>query len=278
MISFSGAVKAVVTRHPRDRRAGGTRQPAMMEDSRARRARHSFLAAARLYLQQWRRSRAPLGVLAFVIVICLFDALSGARAATPWFTPFVFLAAWTAMLAGYDSYARLRREGALRVVLRRAISRPMLALAMMTSGALVSLAATLLALLYLLVAGRAPLSGAVALAVPVTFLAILGFVAFAQALSLLFPRDVVAIVAMLVIAFGASPYERWLPAGTPALAAGAVRMLWSSLPTSMRLFDVIGGTGSAMDLAVIAAQLLAAFAVICALLGRPPAPSLREPR
>lgn len=253
----------------------------MTDDSGAPSARNEILAAIRLHWLQWRRSRAPIGLLLFVVAICAFDAIAARRTgrASPWHTPFVFLAAWTGMLAGFDSYTRLRGDGSLPLLLRRAVPRPVFAFALLLSAGAVSLAATMLALLYLLLSGRAPLSLAVAGAVPKVMLAILAFVALAQLLALLLPRDLAAIAGMLVIAFGASPYDHWLPAGSPAAIAGAVHVAWSSLPTSVRLYALVGGAGApAWHVTVMSLQLVAAFIVVCVLLSRPATPTVRRAR
>ncbi len=253
----------------------------MTDDSGAPSARNAMLAAMRLHWLQWRRSRAPIGLLVFVVVICAFDAVTARRGvrAPPWQTAFVFLAAWTGMLAGFDSFTRLRGDGSLPLLLRRAVPKPVFALALLLSAGVVSLAATLLALLYLLASGRAALSLAVVLAVPKALLAILAFVALAQLLALLLPRDLAAIAGMLVIAFGASPYDHWLPAGAPAVAAGAVHLVWASLPTTVRLHALVGGSGSpAWHVTVMSLQLAAAFVGVCVLLSRPATPTMRDTR
>ncbi len=230
---------------------------------------HAFPAAVRLQLAPWLHSRAPLRLVAFVVVICGFDAV-GARGAlaTPWYTPLAFLAALTGIMAGYDIVARPRRDGSLRLMLHRSIPRPLLALAMVWSGAVASVAATLVALVYLVASGRAPLAADVALALLPALLGIVSFVALGQLLALLLPPEGAALAGMLVIGFGASPSHRWLPADAPAMVVSATQLLWSALPASVRLHDLVAGRSVALNATIIAAQVLVLFSAICVLLGR----------
>ena len=226
-----------------------------------------FLASIKLYLLNWSRSRAPLGMLAFVAVLCWYDAVAPNRSPSPW-SLLTFAGAWSGFLAACDTYERLRADGSLRLILLHGQSRATFAIGMAAGGILVSVVGTAVTLAYLIVAGRLIVSSHLLIVLPVTLLAVAGWVVYAQLLSLLVPRDTAAILGIIALVFGSGPPERWLPLETPAVVQQAAMLVWSAMPTTVRFTNVLNGDGTLENVAMQLGQLVVALAVVCALLMR----------
>lgn len=226
-----------------------------------------FLAATRLYLLNWSRSRAPLGMLVFVGVLCWYDAVAPHRSPSPW-SLLTFAGAWSGFLAAYDTYERLRAGGSLRLILLHGQSRVTFAMGMAAGAILVSVVGTGVTLAYLLVAGRLAVSSHLFIVLPVTLLAVSGWVVYSQLVSLIVPRDTAAILGIIALVFGAAPPGRWLPPETPPLVREAVAAVWNAIPTTVRFTDVLNGQNAASNVAILLGQLTVAVGVVCALLMR----------
>lgn len=224
----------------------------------------------RTYLLRWKRTRAPLGIAVFVGVLCWYDTASQDLATgVPWWSTVVFITAWTGFLVGYDTFERYRAEGSLRLLLLHPVPRATLGGAFLLGGTALSVAAAIVTLCYLIIAGRVQLEVDVVLAIPLLLLGSMAFVAYAQALSTLLPRDTAAVVGVIALAFGATPAERWLPDGTPALLQELVMLMWSSMPTSLRLSDLMAHRDLPWNGSLFVAYVLAGLAVTTAQLRRP---------
>lgn len=199
-----------------------------------------ILALVRMHLLRWTRSRAPFGVAAFVAVLCWYDSTSGGMGANAawWGTP-VFVAAWAGFLVGYDTFERLRAEGSLRLILLHPVPRSVVGGASLLAGALISFAATVAALAYILIAGRTSSVPEVAFVVPLLLLGTTAFVAYAQALSTILPRDTAAVLGVIALAFGSGTPGRWIPDSAPGSVKELVRVVWSAMPTSVRLSEMV---------------------------------------
>lgn len=223
----------------------------------------------RTYLLRWKRTRAPLGIAVFVGVLCWYDTASQDLATgAPWWSTVVFIAAWTGFLVGYDTFERYRAEGSLRLLLLHPVPRATLGGAFLIGGTALGLGAVIVALGYLIIAGRVQLEVDIALAIPLLLLGSMAFVAYAQALSTLLPRDTAAIIGVIALAFGATPAERWVPGGTPALVRELVQLVWSSMPTSLRLSELMAHREVLWNGSLFVAYVLAGLAVTAAQLRR----------
>lgn len=233
--------------------------------------------AVTLFLSRWLRSRAPLALALFSAVLCWYDWLS--REMAPgrgwWETP-TFIAAWTGLLLGYDFFDRLRSEGALRLALLRPGAPLALAAGSLAGAALASAVGLSIPLAYLLLSGATPSATTVLAALPVLWIGAVGFAAHALLLSLLAPRDTAAVLGVVWIFFGVGPAERWIPQATPAYVRALVDIVWQSVPTSLRLGELIDVAGSVGHVAVIILQTVSAMALLAVLLGRKKLQARRE--
>jgi len=232
------------------------------------RGRSGFVALMKLYLTQWRRSRAPLALLALGVAFCYWDAALIRDGGGPWWTITVMLIAWSGFLLGYDTYERLRFDGSLRLMLTHAEARLTFAMAFVTIASLLAAIVVLLSLGYLVIAGRIPSVWDALPILPIFLLAIGGWVAYAQVMSLLLPRDTAAVLGLLAIFFGSGAYDRWLPQGTPAFLRQVVRVIWESIPTSVRLSEVAAHRDLLRNSGIVTLQLAFAVGVIWVLLHR----------
>lgn len=224
-------------------------------------------ASFRLYLLNWSRSRASLGILGFVGVLCLYDALAPNRSPSPW-ALLTFAGAWSGVLAAYDTYDRFRSDGSLRLILLHGHSRGAFAVGMAGGGIIVSMLGTGVAVAYLIGAGRLSELAPLLVVMPITLLAVSGWVVYSQLLSLLVPRDTAAILGIIALIFGSGPPERWVPAGTPEWLQQLIVLAWSSIPTIVRFTHALNGDHLLLNLAIETVQVTAALVVIGLLLKR----------
>ncbi len=232
------------------------------------RYRTAARAATVLQLTDWRRSRAPLGFLAFVGALCWFDAVSQrSPAGIPWSSTLVFVALWTGFLAAYDTYARLRADGSLRLILFHKAPRAALALGFVGAGVAIAIPAAVLCLGYLVVSGRVQLSTELAIPLVTVAVGICSVVAYSQILSLIVPRDTAAVLGVIALVFGSGPVDRFLPVGVPSLVRDVLLGLWWSIPTSFSLGEQFSTPSSPRYLVIVLAQLAAGLLGIWLLLG-----------
>jgi ABC-type transport system involved in multi-copper enzyme maturation permease subunit len=225
------------------------------------------LATTRMYLRQWSRSRAPVGLCALVIAYCWYDSVAMRQVTNGW-PLFASVAGWSAFLVGYDTYERLRLDGSLRLILLHGNRRAQIASGFATAGVLVSAAVTLIALLYVVGAGRVSPGPELARSIPCTLLAIAGFIIYAQLLSLVLPRDTAAVLGVMVLVFGSRTGDGWLSANTPEILRQIVLALWAAIPTTARLGREIAGESVLHDIVVQVAQAVVAFTMVTRLLSR----------
>jgi hypothetical protein len=226
------------------------------------RYRTAARAATVLQLTDWRRSRAPLGFIAFVGVLCWYDAVSQrSTAGMPWSSTLVSVALWAGFLAAYDTYARLRADGSLRLILFHGAPRAALALGFVGAGVAIAMSAAVLCLGYLVVSGRVQLSTELAIPLVTVAVGICSIVAYSQIMSLIVPRDTAAVLGVIALAFGSGPFDRFLPVGVPLLVRDVVRGLWWSIPTSFSLGAQFAAPSSPRYLLILLVQL--AFGLLC---------------
>lgn len=210
------------------------------------------IASSQAYHRRWSRSRGMWGFLAFVAVMCWFDLASrSSPGVSPWYRVIVFLAAWTGVLAGYDTIAQFRDERSLRLLLLRATPRSGLAAGLWFGATAVTLSAVALALIVLAIAGRVPSMSAGLLALPALMAGVGGFVAYAQAASAVLPRDTSAVLGVSALIFGAMPPEHWIPAAAPEFVGAMVTAVWHGIPTSLRLAAALADPGNLGSLVLL---------------------------
>lgn len=229
----------------------------------------AFIWSARLYLCQWGRSRAPWGLLVFVGVLCWFDANSAQSDATyPWSRMLTFACSWTAFLVSYDTYERLRHDGSLRLILIRTHHRLNLMAGFAFAGTLVTILAASGLTIYLISSGRMAPSVSLLVISPILALAIIGGVLYAQAMSLVLPRDTAAVFGILVLTFGAYPSDRWVPQQAPDVLRAALHGIWICIPTSYRVAEVFANQRLVRNALVLVAQAVAGLGGVWILLSR----------
>lgn len=242
----------------------------MIGDGAGPRAR-MFAAVVVLYLRNWAHGRGVWVWLALLAVWGWWEwEMGGPASQSPWWSKWVVLGALTGFLAGYDTFIRLREDGSLRLLLLQPPPRGLFAAATLAGGVLVAWTALLLFLVFLVVIGHAPGAREVLLASALVALGSAGFVAYAQAGSLVLPRDAAGVLGLFLLVAGGGPLDRWLPAGGPAWLAPFLEGAPYLMPTVHRLESVLAGTTSpVLAVLVVLAQVGAAVLVAGGLLRRP---------
>lgn len=224
-------------------------------------------ATIRMFLIQWSRSRAPYGLVAFVATLCWYDHVSNRDPHDPW-TLLTSVIALSGFLIAYDTYERLRADTSLRLILLHGERRITLAAGFASAAMLLGFVATGMTLAYLVIAGRIDSTGTFARALPISLIALAGWVIYAQLLSLLLPRDTAAVLGVILLVFGSRSPAAWMPPGMPVLVERFVTVLWSVIPTGVRSADILNGRHVALNISVQILQITCALAAVTLVLSR----------
>ena len=218
----------------------------------------TIAALARMFLLRWSRSRTPLGLLALAGLLLWYDnATRVAQGQGSWWSVGMTLAAWTGALLGYDGFERLRAEGSLRQLLIRPLGVGALPLSFLTAGTVLGGAVLAVAVGAALLTGQLQMTASLLPASAIMFLGFLAFLAYAQAVSALLPRDTAAVLVVLAVVLGSGPPERWIPHGCPEVVRALIVSAWVAMPTTYRLAETTAGS----DVLVNALLLLSYVAV-----------------
>lgn len=226
-------------------------------------------AIVRSQLLRWVRSRAALGLVGFVLVLLWYDRASlDTSGGTPWWQTVVFIAAWSGFLVGYDSFERLRSEGSLRLLLLRPVPRFVLALGAFGGSLIAALVVFGLPIAYVIAFGRVASLDALLSGLPLIVIGMAGFIAYAQAASVVLPRDASAVLGVIVLFFGSTPSDRWVPSTAPAAVRVVVDVVWNALPTSLRLSETLNGESTIGNSFAMAAYVAVGLAACATALSR----------
>lgn len=221
-------------------------------------------------LRRWWRSRMPWLWTALVAAFIWYDwAVGDPGAGSGSWTMWLSAGCLFGFLAGYDAFIDPRRKGYLGTILLQPVSRAAVVLGAFAASGTIALCGLFVLLLYLIAFGAPPPAGGVAVAIPLGVAGTLGFLAYAEAGSLVLGRDAAAVLGLLVLALGSMPVHRFLPAGTPGWVGQGVEGIFLALPSSHRLGEIAAMTdGSAWRAVLVGTQIAAALALAYLLLGR----------
>lgn len=214
---------------------------------------HVIKCTATVFLRRFWRSREFLGLLVFAAVICWYDFhLHSTNPSNSSYAATVFLACWSAVLLGYNTFSRLRDERALRLLLLRSTSPAHIAVGNWLGATLVSSAVTVVAFIVMRFTSGTGIELHDVAALALLLLGIAGFTAYAQAVSAILPRDTAAVLGVGILVFGSMTPDRWMPPMAPEIVRQTVKLIWTCIPTSLKVSNAIDALSAFAGLSVVA--------------------------